>query len=72
MDDNVVTEEKSEKGKRSEWEIQNDVRTIESAFKILKDKQRLEEVQEMIKSNKDAAKSMEILGDGNLKLALGL
>lgn len=72
MDDNVVTEEKSEKGKRSEWEIKNDVRTIESAFKILKDKQRLEEVQEMIKSNKDAAKSMEILGDGNLKLALGL
>ena len=65
-------EEKSEKKKRSEWEIKDDVRTIKKFLMIVKDKDRFEEAKEMIKEKKGVEQSMEAVSDGNLKKALGL
>ena len=75
MDDTTVAEaveEKSEKKKRSEWEIKEDVRTIKNFLMIIKDKERFEEAKEMIKENKGVEVSMEAVADGDLKKALGL
>jgi len=67
-----AVEEKSEKKKRSEWEIKEDVRTIKRFLKIIKDKERFEEAKEMIKENSKIETSMEDVAEGNLKKALGL
>ncbi len=67
-----AVEEKSEKKKRSEWEIKDDVRTIKKFLLIVKDKERFEEAKEMIKANSKIETSMEDVADGNLKKALGL
>jgi len=73
-EDTVVeaVEEKSEKKKRSEWEIKEDVRTIKRFLKIIKDKERLEEAKEMIREDSKIEKSMEAVAEGDLKKALGL
>ena len=73
-EDTVVeaVEEKSEKKKRSEYEIKEDVRTIKKFLKIIKDKERLEEAKEMIKEHSKIEKSMEAVAEGDLKKALGL
>ena len=67
-----AVEEKSEKKKRSEWEIKEDVRTIKRFLKIIKDKERFEEAKEMIKENSKIETSMDAVAEGNLKKALGL
>jgi len=75
MPEDVVeskAQEKDEKKKRSEWEIKDDVRTIKKFLMIFKDKERLEEAKEMIRANKGIETSMEAIGDGDLKKALGL
>jgi len=74
-EDTVTTEaveEKSEKKKRSEWEIKDDVRAIKRFLLIVKDKERFEEAKEMIKANSKIETSMEDVAEGNLKKALGL
>ena len=67
-----AVEEKDEKKKRSEWEIKDDVRTIKKFLMIIKDKERYEEAQEMIKANRGIEIGMEAVADGDLKKALGL
>jgi len=66
------SEEKNEKVKRSEWEIKDDVRAVKTFFKIHRDKERLEEVQEYIKANKGTEKAIENFADGDLQKALGI
>ena len=65
-------EETSEKKKRNEYEIKDDVRTIKKFLMIVKDKERLEEAKEMIKANRGIEVGMEAIADGDLKKALGL
>lgn len=67
-----AVEEKSEKKKRSEWEIKEDVRTIKRFLKIIKDKERFADAKEMIKENSKIETSMDAVAEGNLKKALGL
>jgi fructose-1,6-bisphosphatase/sedoheptulose 1,7-bisphosphatase-like protein len=66
------TVDASEKKKRSEWEIKEDVRTIKKFLMIIKDKERFKEAKEMIKENRGVEVSMEAMADGDLKKALGL
>ncbi len=66
----VIMEGKRQK--RTQWECDEDIRCIKRTFEILKDKELLAEVQEDIKRNNDAKKSMELFADGNIKEALGL
>jgi len=67
-----AVEEKSEKKKRSEWEIEDDVRTIKEFLTIIKDKERFAEAKTMIKENRGVEVSMEAVADGDLKKALGI
>ena len=65
-------EEKSEKKRRSEWEIKDDVRIIKKFLMIIKDKERFADAKEMIKENSKIETSMDAVAEGNLKKALGL
>ena len=58
--------------KRDKWEIEDDVRTVKRAVAIFKDKERLAEVQECIKKKKDVEHSVMLIGDGDIRQALGL
>lgn len=57
---------------RDEWEIKEDYRAVKRALEIFKDKGRLKDVQDHIKSKKQAQDSMDAIADGDLKTALGL
>ncbi|MBE0498575.1 MAG: hypothetical protein IBX43_04960 [Campylobacterales bacterium] len=58
-------------GKRDEWEIKEDLRAVKRAMHIFRDKERLKDVQEMIKSEKSARESMDAVAEGDLQKALG-
>jgi hypothetical protein len=58
--------------KRDEWEVREDVRSVERAMEVFKDKERLTDVQEMIKADKAKQKNLDSIADGNFKEALGL
>ncbi|MDQ7044723.1 MAG: hypothetical protein Q9M40_07080 [Sulfurimonas sp.] len=58
--------------KRNEWEIKDDLRAVKHAMMVFKDKERLEEVQELIKQKKDDQVSLDAIADGDMKKALGL
>lgn len=58
--------------KRDEWEIKDDLRAVKRALKVFKDKERLADVQELIKAEKDTENSLDAVADGDLKTALGL
>lgn len=57
---------------REKYEIENDYRTVKSAIEIFKDKERLDDVQKLIKSKKAERESLEAVGEGDLQSALGL
>lgn len=74
MDDEVngIEAKEAPVKKRSEWEIKEDVRAIKKVIKIFKDRERLSDAKKMIKENSKMEKSMELVGNGDLKGALGL
>ena len=57
--------------KRDEWEIKDDLKAVKRAFKVFKDPERLKDVQELIKQNKDTELALEAVADGKLQEALG-
>lgn len=57
--------------RRDEWEIKEDVRALKRAISILKDPERLKEVQDYIKNERSEDKSMDLIVDGKLSEALG-
>lgn len=57
---------------RDEYEIKEDYRAVKRAMKIFADKERLKDVQEMIKANKAADKALAAVADGDLSTALGM
>jgi len=58
--------------RREKWEIENDYGTVKAAIEIFKDKDRLGDVQQHIKSKKAERESLDAVGDGDLQSALGL
>lgn len=60
------------KSKRDEWEVREDMRSVERAMEVFKDSERLDEVKELIKSEKQKQKNLDSIVDGNIKEALGL
>lgn len=68
MKDKVVGEPR----KRDEWEIREDYNSVKRAIEVFKDKERLADVQKMIKDKKNSREALNAVGDGDLKLALGL
>jgi len=58
--------------KRDEWEIKDDLRAIKRALAVLKDKDRMVDVKELIKSKKEIEDSLDALMDGDLTKALGM
>jgi len=58
--------------KRDEYEIREDYRAVKKAIEVFKDKNRLADVQEMIKEKKNSKVSMDAIADGDIKSALGL
>jgi len=57
---------------RDEWEIKEDYRAVKRAMAIFKDKDRLEDVQKMIKDKKSDEKALDSIAEGDIKAALGL
>ena len=57
---------------RDEWEIKDDLRSVKRAMKIFKDKDRLKDVQDLIKADKVTETSLDAVASGDLKKALGL
>jgi len=68
MEDKVVAEPR----KRDEWEIREDYNSVKRPIEVFKDKERLADVQKMIKDKKNSREALNAVGDGDLKLALGL
>ena len=62
----------NEPRKRDEWEIREDYHAVKRALEIFKDKERLSDVQKMIKEKAAAKESLDAVADGDLKTALGL
>lgn len=58
--------------KREEWEIREDYQAIRRAIEVMRDPERLKDVQDHIKSKKDVEKVVDAAADGNLQEALGL
>ena len=58
--------------KRDEWEIKDDLRAVKRALAVFKDKDRLKDVQDLIKSKKEVEGVLDAVADGNLKEALGI
>jgi len=58
--------------KRDEWEIKDDLRAVKRALAVFKDKDRLKDVQDLIKSKKEVEYVIDAVADGNLKEALGI
>jgi hypothetical protein len=61
-----------EKPKRDEYEIREDYHSVKRALEVFKNKERFNDVKEMIKSKQEARESLDAIGDGDLKTALGL
>lgn len=59
------------KMKRDRWEIEEDYRSIERAIQVMKDPERLADVQELIKTRKDTEDAVNAASDGDLQKALG-
>lgn len=57
--------------KRDKWEIKEDLRAVKRAMKIFKDKDRLKDVQDLIKENKNIEDTLDAVADGDLQKALG-
>jgi hypothetical protein len=57
---------------RDKWEIEEDFRAVKRAIEVFKDKDRLADVQEHIKNQKQNKQAMDAVADGNIKEALGL
>lgn len=58
--------------KRDEWEIREDLRSVERAIEVFKDKPRLTDIQEMIKKDKEKQVNLDAIAQGEFKQALGL
>ncbi len=58
--------------RRDEWEIKEDCRAIKRALAIFRDKGRLQDVKDMIKSEKTEEQALDALLDGKLMTALGI
>ena len=58
--------------KRDEWEIRDDLRAIERAMEVFKDKERLGEVQDMIRKDKEKQVDLDAIESGDIAQALGL
>lgn len=59
-------------GRREEWEIREDMNAIRRAIEVMRDQERLKEVQELIKAKKNVEDVVEAAASGDLKKALGL
>lgn len=57
--------------RRDEREIKDDLRAFERVIAILKDKERFKDVQDLIRKDKEAQKSLDFVADGDLQKALG-
>lgn len=64
--------EVKENTKRDEWEIKDDMRAVQRALAVFKDKERLEDVQALIKKEKADQVALDFVADGDLQQALGL
>ena len=58
--------------KRDEWEIKEDLHCVKRALKVFKDKERLEDVKNLIKEKKADEVSLEAILDGDMKKAIGI
>ncbi|MDT8337575.1 MAG: hypothetical protein RQ763_00105 [Sulfurimonas sp.] len=58
--------------KRDEWDIKEDMRAVQRAIAVFKDKERLADVQELIKQRKEEQASLDSVAEGDLQKALGL
>jgi hypothetical protein len=67
-----MTEVESAPKKRDEWEIREDYQAIRRAVDVMKDPERLKDVQEHIKSKKAVEGIVDAAVDGDLGKALGL
>lgn len=56
---------------RDEYEIKEDLRAVKRAMIIFKDKERLKDVQDLIKKDKVTQTSLDFVADGDLQKALG-
>jgi len=68
MDEKIV----AKPTKRDEWEIKDDLRAVKRALAVFKDKDRLKDVQDLIKEKKEVETELDAIAEGNLKEALGL
>lgn len=57
---------------RDEYEIKDDYRAVKRVIKIFKDPQRLKDVQDHIKANKDTEVVLDNIANGNITQALGM
>ena len=57
--------------RRDEWEIKEDMRAVKRALNIFKDPARLKDVQDMIKSEREDEKALDLVVDGKIAEALG-
>jgi len=57
--------------KREEWEIKDDLKAVKRVIKIFGDKERLKDVQDLIKANKNIGDSLDAIADGDMQKALG-
>lgn len=58
--------------KRDPWEIKEDLEAVKRALKVFKDKDRLKDVQDLIKKDKGIEDSLNAVADGNFQSALGI
>ncbi len=49
---------KAAEGSRSQWEIEEDFRTLQRAREIMQDEKRLKDVQKLVKEQKEALEDM--------------
>lgn len=56
---------------RDEYEIKEDLRAVKRAMTIFKDKERLKDVQDLIKKDKATQTSLDFVANGDLQKALG-
>lgn len=57
---------------RDEWEVRDDMRAVKTAIEVFKDKERLRDVQALIKKEREAQDALDLVASGDLGLALGL
>jgi len=57
---------------RDEWEIKEDLSAVKRTMKIFKDKDRLKDVQDLIKADKVTEQTLDAIADGKIAEALGI